>query len=83
MKTKTLALDAEIANSHSDVNVPPSLGDIVIYHSGHTRKVDYPAIIQELFPDGTARLWILAVMSIYNEIALEGDIPGRWSRRRP
>lgn len=61
---------------------PTQIGDTVVFHSGHSRKADFPALVQELFPDGRARLWIFSVMSSYQQEALEGTGPNCWSRRK-
>lgn len=59
------------------------IGDIVVFHSDHSRKVDYPALVQEVFEGGRLRLWIFSVMSAYQQEALEGAGPNRWSRKKP
>jgi hypothetical protein len=70
-------LDADFSGLLDD------LGEVVLFRSEHSRKSIYPAIIQEVFDNGSVRLFIISVSGFYHQIATEGDNPGNWFRREP
>lgn len=53
-------------------------GDRVFFR--YSERCTYPALIQSFNADGSARLWVLAVMSIYCHECGEGALIGQYSR---
>jgi hypothetical protein len=63
-------------NTQADLPLLP--GDRVFFK--YNERYTYPAFIQGFNSDGSARLWVMSVMSCYRQDCTEGTNLGQYSR---